>query len=72
MLALWFLRIALMPHNPHKAAEFSRDSVWVLGAYMGALVVLWWLIWRYNHRLFPVLRKRWDHSFMCRRCGNVD
>jgi hypothetical protein len=71
MFALWFFRIALMPQNPHKAAEFSGDFAWVLNAYMGALVFLWWLIWRYNHQVFPVLRKRWDQSFMCRRCGKT-
>ena len=71
MFALWFLRIALMPHDPHKAAEFNRDFFWALDAYIGALVFMWWLIWRYNHRVFPDRRKRWDGSFMCRRCGRI-
>jgi len=72
IFALWFLRIALMPHNPHKAAEFNRDFFWALDAYVGALVFLWWAIWRHNHRVFPVRHKRWDRSFLCRRCGNVE
>jgi hypothetical protein len=71
LFALWFLRIALMPHNPHKAAEFNRDLFWALEAYTAALLFFWWLAWRYNHRVFPVKRKRWDHSFMCRRCGKT-
>ena len=25
----------------------------------------------YNHRVFQVKRKRWDGSFMCRRCGRI-
>jgi hypothetical protein len=71
MFALWFLRIALMPHDPHKAAEFNRGFFWGLDAYIGALVFLWWLIWRYNNRVFQDRRKRWDGSFMCRRCGRI-
>ncbi len=71
IFALWFLRIALMPHNPYMAAEFNRDFVWALDAYVGALVLLCWLIWRYNHRVFPVKRKRWEGSFMCRHCGQI-
>ena len=42
-----------------------------LDAYIGALVFLWWFIWRHNHRVFPVQHRRWDRSFMCRRCGTT-
>jgi hypothetical protein len=71
MFALWFLRIALMPHNLHKAAEFNRDFFWALDAYIGALAFLCWLVWRHNYRVFPVQHKRWDRSFLCRRCGTT-
>jgi hypothetical protein len=71
-LALWFIAIALMPGNAHNAKEFSRECAWVGDAYGAALVLLWCFIWRYNHRVFPVQHRRWDRSFMCRRCGNVE
>ena len=58
-----------MPENAHKAKEFGQASAWVADAYAGALVFLWCFIWRYNHRVFPVQHRRWDRSFMCRRCG---
>ncbi len=64
IFALWFLRIALMPHNPHKTAEFNRGFLWVLDAYVGALVFLWCLIWRFNHFVFPLKRNRWNRLFM--------
>jgi len=70
-LGLWFVAIALMPANAHKANEFSRECGWIADAYAAALVFLWWFIWRYNHRVFPVQRRRWDRSFLCRRCGKT-
>lgn len=39
--------------------------------YTGSLVFLLWLIWRYNHRVFPARHTRWDRSFICRRCGKI-
>jgi hypothetical protein len=71
LLALWFVGIALMPENAHKAKEFGQAFAWVADAYAGALVLLWCFIWRYNHRVFPIQHRRWDHSFMCRRCGKM-
>lgn len=71
LLALWFVAIALMPQNAHKAKEFSRECVWIADAYAAALVFLWWFIWRYNHRVFPIQHRRWDRSFLCRRCGET-
>lgn len=70
-LALWFVAIALMPENAHKAKDFSRECARIADLYAGALVFLWWFIWRYNHRVFPVQLKRWDHSFICQCCGET-
>ena len=70
-LGLWFVAIALMPADAHKARDFSRGCGWIADAYAAALVLVWCLIWRYNHRVFPVQRRRWHRSFMCRRCGNM-
>jgi hypothetical protein len=49
-----------MPENAHKAKEFSNECAWIADAYAGALVYLWWFIWRYNHRVFPIRLRRWD------------
>jgi hypothetical protein len=70
LIILWFVGIAVS-ENAHNAKEFSRLFGWAMDAYTAALVFLWWLIWRYNHRVLPVRRKRWDGSFMCRRCGRI-
>jgi hypothetical protein len=70
-LTLWFIAIALMPGNAHKAKEFSRECAWAADAYGAALVFLWCFIWRYNHRVFPAQHGRWDRSFLCRRCGKT-
>ena len=67
LIALWFVGIAVQ-ENVHNAEEISRVFV---DAYAAALVLLWCLIFRYNHRVFPLNRRRWDCSFMCRRCGDI-
>ena len=69
-IILWFVGIAVEENAP-SAKEFIRLFGWGMDAYAGALLFLWWLIWRYNHRVFPVQRRRWDRSFMCRRCGKT-
>jgi len=70
LLILWFVGIAVL-ENAHNAKEISRAFNYGLDAYAAALVILWSLIWRYNHRVFPTQRNRWDNSFMCRRCGET-
>jgi hypothetical protein len=70
LIVLWFVEIAVL-ENAHNAKEISRAFSYGMDAYAAALVILWLLIWRYNHRVFPSQRKRWDDSFMCRRCGET-
>jgi len=70
LIILWFVGIAVS-ENAQNARELSRMLGWAIDAYAAALVFLWWLIWRYNHRVFPVQRRSWDRSFMCRRCGKT-
>ena len=78
-LKVWFAGLivlslvggALTPANAHKAKEFIREFSWALDAYVGALVVFGWLVWRYNHRVFPAQHRRWDRSFLCRCCGKT-
>jgi hypothetical protein len=70
LIILWFVGTAVQ-ENAHNVKEFSRAFDWAMDAYAAALVFLWCLIWRYNHRVFPVQRRRWDCSFMCRRCGDI-
>jgi hypothetical protein len=70
LIILWFVGTAVQ-ENAHNPNEFSRGFGWTLDAYAGALVFLWWLIWRHNRRVFPVLRQRWERSFLCRRCGKT-
>ena len=69
-IILWFVGIAVEENAP-SAKEFIRLFNWGMDGYAGALVFLWWFIWRYNHRVFPAQYTRWDRSFMCRRCGNT-
>jgi hypothetical protein len=71
LLVLWFVGIALTPANTYKAKEFIHEFTWAVDAYMGALVFFGWLVWRYNRRVFPVRRRSWDRSFLCRRCGEI-
>jgi hypothetical protein len=79
MLKVWFAGLivtcfvggALTPANAYKAKEFIREFSWGLDAYVGALVFFGWLVWRYNRHIFPVKRRDWDRSFLCRRCGNT-
>ncbi len=71
LIVLCFVGGALTPGNALKAKEFVRQFSWALDAYVGALIFLGWLAWRYNRRIFPVKRRNWDRSFMCRRCGNI-
>ncbi len=71
LIILWFVGTAVQ-ENAHNVKEFSRLFGWAMDAYATALVLLWCLIWRYNHLLFPTQYRRWDRSFMCRRCGNVE
>ena len=70
LIILWFVVIAVL-ENSHNAKEISRAFSYGIDAYATALVILWSLIWRYNHRVFPKQHKRWDNSFMCRRCGET-
>jgi hypothetical protein len=72
LIALWFVAIATMPAGPQRAHEFSRSCTSIAGAYTGGLLFLWCVIWRYNRRVFPVRRKRWDRLFICRCCGNIE
>jgi hypothetical protein len=71
LIILWFVGTAVQ-ENAHNVKEFSRIFGWAMDAYAMALVIFWCLIWRYNHLLFPTQYRRWDRSFMCRRCGNVE
>lgn len=71
LLLLCFVGGALTPDNVHKAKEFIREFSWALDAYVGALLFFGWLVWRYNRRIFPLKRRNWDRSFLCRRCGNT-
>ena len=71
-LVLWFVAIAAMPASPRRVHEYSQSCGWIAAGYAGALALLWFFIWRYNHRVFPIRRKRWERSFMCRRCGNAN
>ena len=71
LIVVWFVAIALTPANAYKAKEFTRELTWAIDAYVAALVFLGWLVWRYNRRIFPAKRRNWDHSFLCRRCGNT-
>jgi hypothetical protein len=34
-------------------------------------LVLAFLIWRHNHRAYPVQYAEWEQSFLCMRCGAV-
>jgi len=70
LIILWFVGTAVQ-ENAHDVKEFSQVFSWGTDAYAGALMFLWWFIWRHNRRVFPVLKMRWDCSFMCRRCGHV-
>ena len=70
-VVLWFVAIAAMPASPRRAHEFTQTCAWVADTYAVTLVLLLCFIWRYNHRVFPTQRKRWDSSFMCRRCGEL-
>ncbi len=70
LIILWFVGIAVQ-ENAHNAKEFSHAFNYGMDAYGAALVILSSLIWHYNHRVFQVKRKRWDGSFMCRRCGRI-
>ena len=70
LFILWLVGTAVQ-ENAHNVNEFSRAFGWTMDAYAAALVFLWCVIWRYNHRVFPVQRRRWDRSFMCRRCGKT-
>jgi hypothetical protein len=69
-IILWFVGIAVQENAPG-AKEFIRLFGWGMDAYAGALAILWWFIWRYNRRVFPVRLRRWDRSFLCRRCGKT-
>lgn len=60
-----------MQENAHNAQEFSHAFNYGMDVYVVALVILWALIWRFNRNVFPVRRRRWDNSFMCRRCGKT-
>jgi len=71
LIVLWSVGVAFTPAGARKADEFIRDFSWGLDAYVGLLVFLGWFVWRYNHRIFPVRRRNWDRSFLCRRCGNT-
>jgi len=71
LIVVWFVGIALTPVNAYKAKEFMRTFGWALDVYLAALVLFGWLVWRYNRRVFPVKRRNWDRSFLCRRCGNT-
>ena len=71
LLVLCFVGGTLTPENAYKAREFIHELTWALDAYSGALVFAGWLVWRYNRRIFPVKRRNWDHSFLCRRCGEI-
>lgn len=68
VIILWFVGIAVQ-ENAHNSKEFSWVLDCAMDAYAGALVFLWGFIWRLNHRVFRVRRRRSDRSFMCRRCG---
>ena len=78
-LKVWFAGLiilclvggALIPANALNAKEFIREFGWGLDAYVGLLVFFGWFVWRYNRRIFPVKRRNWDRSFLCRRCGNT-
>ena len=71
LIVVWFVGIALTPANAYKAKEFTREFVWAMDAYLAALVFFAWFVWRYNRHIFPAKRRNWDHSFLCRRCGNT-
>ena len=71
LIVLCFVGGALMPVNALKAKDFVRELGWGLDAYVGLLISFGWLVWRYNRRVFPARRRNWDHSFLCRRCGNT-
>ncbi len=71
LIVVWFVGIALTPANAYKAKEFTREFAWAMDAYVAALVFLGWFVWRYNRRVFPVKRRTWDCSFLCRRCGDI-
>ena len=71
LIVAWFVGIALAPANAYKAKEFTREFAWAMDAYVAALVFFGWLVWRYNRRVFPVRRRIWDGSFLCRRCGEI-
>ncbi|MGO8791138.1 MAG: hypothetical protein ACLQVL_27665 [Terriglobia bacterium] len=70
LVILWFVGIAVQ-ENAHNANEFSHAFNYSMDVYAAALVILWALIWRFNRSVFPVRRRRWDRSFMCRRCGET-
>src|ERR1700682_2509641 len=36
-----------------------------------AFVLLLFLVRRHNHSTYPQRYAKWDHSFICQRCGNV-
>jgi len=71
LMVVWFMGLALTPANADKAKEFTREFAWAVDAYVAALVFFGWLVWRYNRRVFPVKRRSWNRSFLCRRCGKT-
>ena len=71
LIVLCFVGGALIPANALNAKEFIREFGWGLDAYVGLLVFFGWFVWRYNRRIFPVKRRNWNRSFLCRRCGDI-
>jgi preprotein translocase subunit Sss1 len=79
LLVVWFLGLLVVGCVGgwlsvvfHLSDKLFQERFSVFGSiWTGILILLLCLTWRYNHHVIPKRRRRWDHSFLCRRCGTT-
>jgi hypothetical protein len=55
----------------HTGGNFNDQFAWFGYGYLGAIVLILFLAFRYNFVVFPRRRRIWSRSFMCRSCGHI-